>query len=459
MRAEILRELATLLPRDRITTAPEDLVAYSFDGYAENLLPEVVVFPTTTEEVAAILRVAYREEVPVTPRGAGTNVAGESVASRGGIVLCLTQMDKILSIDARSLTATVQAGVIPFDLQKEADKVGLMYPPDPSTWTVATMGGTVATNAGGPRTLKYGVTKDYLLGVTAVLADGEVLKTGGGTLKNATGYNLTALLCGSEGTLAVITEITARLVPKPAASRTLRADFLKIEDCSDAVAAIMAGGIIPAALEFMDQFVVSAVEQAFHLGLPTDAAGMLLVQVDGAPETLGREVAHIERVLGEKRARNILVAEDGAQAEKLWLARRAAGPSVFRMKPDVITEDVTVPVAQFTTMVKKAVDICAKNRVTAGILAHAGDGNLHPCLLFDKRDAEEFTRVEATLGEMAQAAVDLGGTLSGEHGIGIAKAPFLRLELNEGARRVTRDLKRCFDPKGILNPGKFLEGC
>lgn len=458
MRPEIMRELSGILPPDRITSTPEDLVAYSFDGYAENAPPEVVVFPTTTEEVSAILRVAYREGVPVTPRGAGTNVAGESVAARGGIVLCLTQMDKILSVDTRSLNATVQAGVIPFDLHKTVDKLGLMYPPDPSTWTVATMGGTVATNAGGPRTLKYGVTKDYLLGLTAVLSNGDVLKTGGRTLKNVTGYNLTALLCGSEGTLGVITEIIVKLIPKPPASRTLRADFTNIDHCSDAVAAIMAGGIIPAALEFMDQFVVRAVEQSFHLGLPTDAEAMLLVQVDGSPETLEREVAHIERVLSESHARNILIAEDPSQAERLWLARRAAGPSVFRVKPDVITEDVTVPVAQFTKMIRRAVEICATHGVTVGIMAHAGDGNLHPCLLFDKRDEDEYRRVKATLAEMAAEALALGGTLSGEHGIGTAKAPFLHLELDENALRVTRELKRCFDPKGILNPGKFVEG-
>lgn len=281
MRHEIKKELSEKVGPDNATDSPEHIIAYSYDAYTEEHRPDIVLFPVSTEQVSAVMKVAYRENIPVTPRGAGTNLAGESIPVRGGIALCLTKMDRILSIDATSLVATVQPGVINLDFQRQVEKQGMMYPPDPASWAVATMGGTVATNAGGPRTVKYGVTKDYLLGLTAVLANGDVLKTGGRTLKNVTGYNLTTLLCGSEGTLGIITEIIVRLIPKPQASRTLRAEFEKLEDCSDAVAAIMAGGTVPAALELMDQFAVKAVEKSFGLGLNTDMEGVLLIQLDG----------------------------------------------------------------------------------------------------------------------------------------------------------------------------------
>jgi glycolate oxidase len=255
------------------------------------------------------------------------------------------------------LVATIQPGVINLDFQREVEKHGMMYPPDPASWAVATMGGTVATNAGGPRTLKYGVTKDYLLGLTAVLANGDVLKTGGRTLKNVTGYNITTLMCGSEGTLGIITEIIVRLIPKPVASRTLRADFERLEDCSDAVAAIMAGGSVPAALELMDRFVVKAVEKTFNLGLATDVEGVLLIQVDGNPEALKREVVQIEDRLREKKAGNIIVAKDSAESERLWSARRSAGPAVMRLRPNIMTEDVTVPVSKLTAMIRRVMEI------------------------------------------------------------------------------------------------------
>jgi glycolate oxidase len=402
------------------------------------------------------MKVADREDVPVTPRGAGTNLAGESIPLQGGIVLCLTKMDKILSIDVGSLTACVQPGVVNLDFQKEVEKLGMMYPPDPASWAVATMGGTVATNAGGPRTLKYGVTKDYLLGITAVLANGDVLKTGGRTLKSATGYNLTNLLCGSEGTLGIITQIIVRLIPKPPASRTVRADFARLEDCSDAVSAIMAGGIIPAALELMDQFTVGAVEKTFKLGLPTDMEGVLLIQVDGGPQTLEREVKQIEGILRGKNAKNIISATDAAEAERLWFARRAAGPALMRLKPNIITEDVTVPVANLTAMIRKVVEICQRNGVSVGVFAHAGDGNLHPCIAFDRRDQDEYRRVRTACEELVPEALALGGTLSGEHGIGMAKAQFIPMEMDAVALRVMQGIKKYFDPKGILNPGKFV---
>ena len=456
MKDQVKKELKALLSTDRATDKPEHLVTYSYDAYTEERLPDIVVFPTSTEEVSAIMKIAHRENVPVTPRGSGTNLAGESVPMRGGIVLCLTMMDKILSIDAENLTAIVQPGVINLDLQKAVAKKGMMYPPDPASWAVATLGGNVATNAGGPRTLKYGVTKDYLLGLTVVLANGDVLKTGGRTLKNVTGYNLTSLFCGSEGTLGIITEIILRLVPKPQATQTIRADFMRLQDCSDAVAAIIAAGIVPAALELMNRFVIQAAEKAFNLGLPTDMEGLLLIQVDGNPHTVATEVAEIEEILRRKAVKNIICASDPAEIEKLWLARRSGAPALMRMKPNTVTEDVTVPVSNLTAMIGKVVEICDRHRIPVGVLAHAGDGNLHPCMVFDMRDKDEYARVKMACDDLVPEALALGGTLSGEHGIGIAKAPFLKMEMDAVALGAMQGIKNFFDPKGILNPGKFV---
>lgn len=456
MRNETKRELRVLLGSERATDRPEHLVAYSYDAYTEEHRPDMVVFPVSTEEISAIMKIADRENIPITPRGSGTNLAGESVPLRGGLVVCLSRMDKILSIDPANLTAIVQPGVINLDLQKTVEKIGLMYPPDPASWSVATIGGTTATNAGGPRTLKYGVTKDYLLGLTAVLSNGDVLKTGGRTLKNVTGYNLTNLICGSEGTLGIISEVILRLIPKPKASRTLRADFAHLEDCSDAVAAIMASGIIPAALELMNRFTIGAVEKSFNLGLPDDAEGILIIQVDGAPGTLEKEVAEIESILWQGKAQNVIIAKDAADAERIWLARRAAAPSLMRLRPNVITEDVTVPVSNLTVMIRKVSEICERHRIQVGVIAHAGDGNLHPCMVFDRRDQDEFARVQKVCQEIVPEALALGGTLSGEHGIGIAKAPFLPFEMDRVALSVMQGIKKVFDPKGILNPGKFV---
>jgi glycolate oxidase len=368
MRYELKKEFERIVGSERATDAPENLLAYSYDAYTEEHCPEIVLFPETTEEVSDIMRTAYREVVPVTARGSGTNLAGESVPVRGGIVVCLTKMDTILSIDVENLTATVQPGVVNMDLQRAVEQQGMMYPPDPASWAMATMGGTVGTNAGGPRTLKYGVTKDYLLGLTVVLADGDILNTGGRTIKNVTGYNLTNLFCGSEGTLGIFTEITVRLIPLPQASRTIRADFRKLEKCSDAVAAIIAAGIVPAALELMNRFAIQAVEKSFGLGLPTDVEGMLLIQVDGHPESLTRQVEQIEIILQERSVTNVITAESATEAEKLWQARRNAGPALMRMRPDLITEDVTVPVSRITAMIGKVVAICRKHQIPVGVL-------------------------------------------------------------------------------------------
>ncbi len=456
MHESVKKELAAIVGPERATSRPEDLVAYSLDPHIEEHRPDLVLFAVTTEEVSAIMKVAFREEIPVTPRGSGTNLAGEVVPIMGGIVLALSRMDRILEIDPRNRIARVQPGVINYRFQQEVAKHGLMYAPHPSSWKVATIGGNVGTNSGGPRTLKYGVTRDYLLGLTAVLANGDVLKTGGKAIKNVTGYDLTRLICGSEGTLAVVTEITVRLIPKPKASRTIMANFPLLEDSSDAVAAIIGAGIVPSGLELMDKVVISAVEADARLGLPTDVEAILLVEVDGDPEGLDLQVRTIERILMENHSSRVLVSRTPEEADKLWTARRNAVSVMARLRPNTSLEDATVPVSNLTEMIRKTVEIGRKNNVQIGVLAHAGDGNLHPLVLFDQRDKDEVRRVEAATEEIFREALALGGTLSGEHGIGRAKARFLPMELDEVAMEVTKCIKKSVDPKGILNPGKFV---
>ena len=456
MNESVKRELMNTVAAYRATDSPEDLVAYSYDPYFEEHRPDVVLFPVSTDEVSAIMKVANREAIPVVARGSGTNLAGETVPVRGGIVLALSRMDRILEIDSANRLARLQPGVINYEFQLAVEKHGLMYQPDPSSWKICTIGGNVATNAGGPRTVKYGVTRDYLLGTTVVLASGNVLKTGGVTVKNVTGYDLTRLICCSEGTLGIITEIVVRLIPKPRGVRTIRADFPRLEDSSDAVAAIMGQGIVPSALELMDKVIIAAVEADAHMGLPTDVEAILLIELDGDPAGVKNRSENIETILREKNASGVIVAEDQADAEKLWTARRGALSAMARLRPNSLIEDATVPVSNLTAMVRKTLEIAEKHNVQIGVLAHAGDGNLHPVVLFDQRDKAEMDRVHAASAEIFQAALQLGGTLSGEHGIGLAKSQFLPLEFDEVAMSVTRSIKKALDPKGILNPGKFI---
>jgi glycolate oxidase len=455
MQSEVKSELIKIVGQGRATDRPEDLVAYSYDAYTSEQRPDLVLFPASTEEVAAIMKLAYRENIPVTARGSATNLAGEAVPLRGGIVLALARMDAILSIDTLNHRATVQPGVINHDFQMAVSKLGLLYPPDPSSWMVCSMGGNVCTNAGGPKTVKYGVTRDYLMGLKVVLSNGEVLDTLEEGNGNGNGYNVTHLFCGSEGTLGVITEITVRLVAKPEATRTLRADFPKLEDSGKAVADIIGSGIVPSALELLDDVVISAVEADSHLGLPSDAEGMLLVEVDGEPQSLDPQVERIEKVLYSNHAARVIAAKDDAEAQSLWTARRAAFSVMARLRPTVVMEDATVPVSNLPKMIRKVRESAERHGVRIGVVAHAGDGNLHPLVVFDKRDENEVDRVNKATEEIYREALALDGTLSGEHGIGISKLPLLPLQLDPVALSVTKSIKQGLDPKGILNPGKF----
>ena len=452
----ILAELREAVGPERMSTTPEDLSAYAYDGTWAEGHPAVVVHPQTTEHVAAVLRIADARRIPVAPRGAATGMAGGSVPGEGSICLNLAQMNRILEISTADTLAVVQPGVITFDLQKAVEKVGLLYPPDPASVYQCTLGGNVATNAGGPRCLKYGVTADYVLGLKIVLPGGYVMRTGGRTIKDVTGYNLAQLFVGSEGTLGVMTEITLRLIPKPAAQLTALAVFPRLADACAAVGNILQAGIVPLVTELMDQGTTRAVENFKHLGLPTDAEALLLVAVDGDEESVKREIASVAEILRRSGAREVRQARSAEESESLWEARRNLSPAIARLATHKLGEDVAVPRSQVPAMVARFHEIGRANDVPTVVYGHIGDGNLHPTLLFDRRDAALMKRVEKAAGEILDAAVALGGTLTGEHGIGLFKRDHVASALDPMALTWMLAIKKLFDPNGIMNPGKKL---
>ena len=449
-------ELKAMVGEGRYFDNQEDLLLYSYDAFMVKGMPEVVLLPVSTEEVSRIMKVASRERIPVTPRGAGTNLTGGSVPTRGGIALGFTKMNRILNIDKENRSAAVQPGVINMDFQKELARKGLYYPPDPGSMAVTTMGGNVAENAGGPRAVKYGVTKDYLLGLEVVLASGQVMRTGGKTLKNVTGYNLTQLFCGSEGTLGLITEITVKLIPLPETKRTLQAAYKNLSDAGKTVSQVFEIGILPVALEILDKTFINIIEDYTHLGLPREAEALLLIEVDGPETAVAPQAERLTQLCREMGAHEVKVAKTVAENDEIWRARRSAYGAEARLRPTAIAEDCTVPVGNLVAMFHEVAKIAEKYKLLIPVLAHAGDGNLHPQILTDNRDEEEMKRVMKAIDEISIKAVELGGTLTGEHGIGIAKREILPLELGEAAMEVTRNIKKAFDPLNILNPDKVV---
>lgn len=454
---EVRRTFESIVGRERLKTSQEDLLTYAYDAYVLECLPDAVLFPRSAEEVSQIMKVASAHKIYVTPRGAGSGLGACSLAKRGGIVLCFTMMNKILEISTANRYAIVEPGVVISEFQKEVERVNLFYPPDPGSATVATMGGAVLMNAGGMRGVKYGVTRDYLMGLEIVLPSGEVMNTGSLTAKDVTGYDLTRLICGSEGTLALVTKIIVRLLPKPKSRRTLQAIYNRIDDAGNTVAKIVEAGIIPATLELMDKVIIKALEDFAHLGLPLDAEAVLLIDVDGDLETVEKQASLVADFCKNQGARDVRVSQSEKENEQLWMARRSAFGAVARMRPTCVIEDATVPVSYLTSAIKKVIEISERNHVQIAVLAHAGDGNLHPLVLCDQRDKEEMERVEKAMDEIVDYAMSVGGTLSGEHGIGIAKAKYLPRQLSGVALSMMRAVKKAFDPQGILNPGSFLE--
>jgi glycolate oxidase len=448
-------DLRRIVPSAQVMDSPQDRTVYAYDGTSTKALPDAVVLVRTASEISAVLRFASENGIPVVPRGAGTGLSGGSVPAEGGIALVLAGMRAVRELDADSMMAVVEPGVVTGQFQKAAEAAGMFYPPDPASLNYCTLGGNVAENAGGPHGVKYGVTKDYVLGLEVALPSGDVVRLGGKQIKNVTGYNLVQLFVGSEGTLGVITEITLRLLPKPPAKRTMLAIFDRLDDAAEAVAGIMAGGVIPATLEIMDQRSIHCVEDYLKLGLPRDAEAILLIEVDGMPPAVEAEADVIGRICRERSARSYQAAKDTKEADNLWRARRAISPAISQARPSKIGEDISVPRKAVPAMVREIQRISRDYNLPIVIFGHAGDGNLHPNILTDRRDRVEMERVEHAIEAIFEASVRLGGTLSGEHGIGTTKRPFLRMALSPEVVALMKDIKRAVDPKGILNPGKI----
>ena len=452
----IADEFRSIVGYEWFLDTPEDLVVYSYDGFLPEFKPSGVIVPGDRDEISKIMGVANREKINIIPRGAGTNICGSSVAREGGIIIAFHRLNKILEIDRESMCAVVQPGVVNADLQKAVAGYGLMYPPDPASMFVSTIGGNVALNAGGPRGVKYGVTRDYLLGLEVVLPSGEVINTGGKALKNASGYDLTRLMCGSEGTLGILTEIIIRLVPLAPARATLQAIYSDLDDAATTVSAIIGSGIVPATLELIDRTVLDVISDYGGARFSKEAEALLLIEVDGEESLVEAQGKRIEEFCKERGAVQVERASTPEEAEKLWQARRTAFGAVASLRPNCIVEDATVPVKMLPAMIRKIVEITKKYDLKIGVLAHAGDGNLHPLIMTDLRDREEMARIDKAMEELYETAIGMGGTLSGEHGIGIAKDRFMGMEFNEASIELMRGIKRVFDPNNILNPGSFL---
>ncbi len=449
--------LRSLLGNDHVLTKLEDIVPYGFDGTAVlKQRPLAVVFPADATEVSSILKLCREHAVPVVSRGSGTGLSGGSVPVAGGIVLCLLRMNRILELDQQNLTLEVEAGVITQAIFDAADAAGLFYPPDPGSMKISTIGGNVAENSGGLRGLKYGVTRDYVMGLEVVLADGSICWLGNKCVKDVAGYNLRDLIIGSEGTLGIVTRVMLKLLPKPPARQTMLATFDRMDTAAATVSAIIAAHIIPCTLEFLDRKTIRCVEDFAHVGLPRDAEAILLIETDGHPAAVADEAARIEELAVRHGATTFTMAADAEEAARLATARRSAFSALARIRPTTILEDVTVPRSELAGMVRFIEDVALRHQLEIATFGHFGDGNLHPTFLTDERNAEEMHRVEIAMQEIFDQTLNVGGTITGEHGVGLAKKHALRGQLDTGSYDLLRLIKRALDPHGLLNPGKIF---
>ncbi len=453
----LLRELEAAVGAAHVLTAEVDLLAYGFDGTWYDRAPLCVVMPATVDEVRAVHRIASRERIAIVPRAMGSGLSGGSVPLAGGIVLGLTRMNRIREIDVENAVAIVEPGVITADLQRAVEALGLFYPPDPSSLRQSAIGGNVAENAGGARCLKYGVTADYVAALEIVLPGGELVRTGGKMVKNVTGYDLRALFTGAEGTLGTITEITLRLLPKPRFTKTATAAFDDIEDAARTVSAIFRAGLVPTSIELLDRLTMRCVEENRPSGLPIASDALLLFAVDGNyEEIVDAELARVAEIARGEGATATRVAANAAESAALWDARRNISPALARKRPHKLGEDVSVPRSALVAMIAAVRAIAERHGLLIPIFGHAGDGNLHPNILCDRSDRAEMARVKVAAREIFEAAVRLGGTLSGEHGIGLLKRQFIELDLGPEALALMRRIKDAVDPCGIMNPGKIF---
>lgn len=454
----ILSQLSEIVGTRNLLTKAEDILPYSFDGTAAvKACPGAVVLPASTAEVAACVKIATEQRMPLVTRGSGTGLSGGSVPVADCLVLCLVRMDAILAVDPSNLTLRAQSGVITVKIDETAAEHGLFYPPDPGSMRISTIGGNVAENSGGLRGLKYGVTRDYVMGLELVTPDGRIVRLGNACVKDVAGYSMKDLFIGSEGTLGIITEVLLKLLPRPAARRTMLAVYDRMEDAAETVSAIIASKIIPCTLEFLDRMTIRCVEDYAKIGLPTDCAALLLMETDGHPAAVEDEALRMAEIARQRGAREVKVAADEEAALNLATARRSAFSALARMRPTTILEDVTVPRSALAEMVSFIAEVAARHRLQLGTFGHMGDGNLHPTFLTDERDEAEMKRVHLALDEIVEKTLELGGTITGEHGVGLAKKQWLKQQLGDESYELMRQIKHMLDPHHLLNPGKIFD--
>ncbi|MBM4294205.1 MAG: FAD-binding protein [Deltaproteobacteria bacterium] len=451
-----IRQLQALVGPGNLLSAQEDLWCYAFDATDHIQAPAAVVFPGCAAEISQILRLANRHGFPVTPRGAGTGRSGGAVPAPGGVVLVLTRLNRILEISPEDLVAVVEPGVITGRLQAAVEEQGLYYPPDPSSADFCTLGGNVAECAGGAVAVQYGVTRDYVLGLQVVLPTGEIIETGARTMKGVVGYDLTRLITGSEGTLGVITRIILRLTPRPPARQTLAAGFPDLEMAARAVSLILRAGLVPTALEFMDRTTLNCVREMLPFRMTQEIAALLLIAVDGHPHDVEERAGAMERFCREQGAGMAIRARTPAEAEVLWKARRVMSPALRQVKPQKISEDVAVPLSAIPRLVAALQEVSRRRGLPVASYGHAGDGNIHVNVLYDQKIPGEKEAAHQAVEDIFSLVRQMDGTLSGEHGVGLTKAPYLEMELSREAIALQQRLKRAFDPNNIMNPGKIF---
>ena len=451
-------DLTALLEPARVLHSREDMLAYGYDGTAAlSGVPAVVVMVKTVEEVAAIVKYAAANRTPIVGRGSGTGLSGGSVPSMGCIVLCTAQMDKVIELDEKNLTVLVESGCITQKVTDLADSVGFLYPPDPGSMKISTIGGNVAENSGGLRGLKYGITRDYVMGMEVVLADGSTVWLGNKCVKDVAGYSMKDIFIGSEGTLGIITKVLLKLVPKPAAKKTMLATYARMDSASDTVSAIIAAKIIPCTLEFLDKITIKCVEDFAKIGLPLDAEAILLMETDGHPAAVEDQAAQMVEIAKRCGATSVQIAQTAEESVRLASARRSAFSALARVSPTTILEDATVPRSELSKMIRFIQDVGARHNLKIGTFGHMGDGNLHPTFLTDERNTEEMGRVHRALDAIVDKTLALGGTITGEHGVGLAKKAWLPRQFDPASLGLMRTIKRSLDPANLLNPGKIFD--
>lgn len=438
------------------TKEAEELCCYAYDATGQSFLPDAVVFPGSTSEVSEILKLASREGIPVIPRGNGSGMTGGSLAVNGGVVMVMSRMNRILEIDSDNFIARVEPGVVTGEFHRAVEQQGLFYPPDPASSAFCTLGGNLGECAGGPKAVKYGVTRDYVLGLEAVLPSGKVIRTGVRTAKGVAGYDLTRLIVGSEGTLAVITQATLKLLPLPEAVRTMAVLFPTIDQAAQTVSAIIKESLIPRCVEFLDRASIECVREKFGFHLPADTQSILILEVDGSAALVEQDARRLKEFCIARGASDVILAADARQTAELWGARKAISAALFKMAPNKINEDIVVPLNQIPEMVKRIEKIQKRTGLPIVSFGHAGDGNIHCNIMYHKKDPKERMAAESAMDELFAHTLELGGTITGEHGVGITKMKYLPKEVGEGEMEIMRGVKKLFDPLNILNPGKMF---